>query len=66
MMFLWLTKEISIQRTWNASFDIFFQENCSQVIDQLRGQRLQRLVALARAQEHNLEYTSFHSGNSIR
>ena len=66
MMFLWLTKEISIQRNWNASFDIFFQENCSQVIDQLRGQRLQRLVALARAQEHNLEYTSFHSGNSIR
>ena len=44
----------------------FFQENCSLVIDQLRGQRLQRLVALARAQEHNLEYTSFHSGNSIR
>ena len=44
----------------------FFQENCSLLIDQLRGQRPQKLVALARAQEHNLEYTSFHSGNSIR
>ena len=66
MMFLWLTKEISIQRPWNASFDIFFQENCSLVIDELRGQRLQRLVALARAQEDKLEYTSFDSGNSTR
>ena len=44
----------------------FFQENCSLVIDELKGQRLQRLVALARAQEDKLEYTSFHSGNSIR
>ena len=44
----------------------FFQENCSLVIDELRGQRLQRLVALARAQEDKLEYTSFDSGNSTR
>ena len=43
-----------------------FQEHCSLVIDLQRGQRLQRPVTLARAQEHNQEYDSFHSGNSIR
>ena len=33
----------------------FFQEHCSLLIDQQRGQCLQRPVVMAHAQKHNLE-----------